>query len=272
MSTTPNALAVLEDIMNNARAIANDAYNGGAGEILTDTAPFTIQYINSSLQELQDRLENNAAVTLTVDNFIITGLEAVAGTDPSLQTFIDYSGYYSLNSSGVPILIDATKQLPDDLMVPQKLWERQTGSNLPFVPMTQPMEGLISMSQTPSFAQWELRESPNPGQGQAIWFRGATVNRDIRIRYQKREANVAAGSNFTNILIDLPGASNALAYLIAFRYVMSRNPDTAPIVRSQADYYIREIIKRVVRQKQGVQYQRQAYGGTPRKGYTNRIM
>jgi hypothetical protein len=336
MSTTPNAFAILEDIMDNARAIANDAYNAGAGEILTDTAPFTISYINSSLQELQDRLENNAVVVLTVDNYIRSGLEPVNPTDPSVQTFLGFDGYGGYTNTfdisqvqvssnlvtvtcsnstlalkqNMPVVFsgltsatflngltltvinvssnsftaaltnapygptadtglvtntfDPTFTLPPDMMTPQFLWERQTGSNLPFVPMVQPMEGLQSRSQTPSFAQWEWR-------GNAIYFLGATTLRDIRLRYQKREANITAGTDFTTILIDLPGAYNALSYMIAFRYVMSRNPETAPLVGAQADKYIREIIKRTVRQKQGIQYFRASYDSNNGRNRGGRI-
>jgi hypothetical protein len=268
MATVPNALSSLESILNTSRAVANDSYNAGAGEILTDTAPFTLPYINSSLQELQDRLRNNAVVVLTVDNYIISGLEVVP-VDPSLQTFIDATGYYSLNSTGVPVLLDAALTLPIDITAPKFLWERPTGSNLPFVPMSQPTDGLVSYSQGPALGNWEWRSSPNGGT--AIWFRGATQVRDIRIRYQKAEAVVPAGSNYANIIVDLPGAANALSYLIAFRYVMSRNPETAPIVRAEADRHIREIIKTAVRQKQGTNYTRPAYGGQ-QHGNSNRIL
>jgi hypothetical protein len=332
--STPNSFANLEDIMMNARAISNESYNGGAGEVFTDTAPFTIQYINSSLNELQDRLENNAVVVLTVDNFILSGLEPILSPDPALQTFLSFDGYggYTntfnitqvqvttnvvtlttsntltgvlkptmpvtlsglvtatfLNGVAATVLtvsphsftfaftnanygptgdsgvvtniLDPTLALPQDLMVVQEIYERQTGSNLPFVGMRQPMEGLQSRAQTTSFGQFELR-------GNNVYFSGSTTLRDVRLRYQKREAQVAAGTDFTAINIDLPGAGNALAYMIAFRYVMSRNPDTAPLVRAEADKYIREIIKRAVRQKQGIQYFRASYGGNSQAGRT----
>ena len=265
MAIVPNSFANMEDILNNTRAIVNDAYNAGAGEILTDTAPFTLQYINSSLLELQDRLGNNAVVSLMVDNFIVSSLEVVP-TDPSLQTYIDVNGYWSLNSTGVPVLLDAALVLPVDLLSPEFLWERQTGSNLPFHPMRQPQEGLPSIQQGPTLNNWEWR-------GNAIWFNGATTLRDIRIRYRKQEANIAEGTDYTTIEVDLPGAANALAYLIGYRYVMSRNPETAQLMRAAADYHILQIIKRAVRQKQGIEYRRPSYGNQhQRGGYANRIM
>ena len=259
MALVPNSFSNLEDIMNLARAKCNESYNGGAGEILTDTAPFTAPYINSALQDLQDRLENNAYVTLTVDNFQLLNIPAIV-VDPSAQIFIDPSGCYLQNSVGITLL-DATIVLPQDMMIPEMLSERQTGTNFPYVEMTENKRGLSSANQGPRFYVWELRRSANPNIGNAIWFRGATEARDIRIRYKMREASIVAGTDFTTINIDLPGAGNALAHMIAYSYTASRNPETAPLLDAKAAYYIREIIKRTVKQKQSIDYSRPAYGG-----------
>lgn len=331
--STPNTFANLEAIMNNARSIVNDTYNDGAGEIFTDTAPFTINYINSSLLELQDRLENNAVVALTVDNYIVSGLEAVPTHSTSVQTSLGFDGYsgYTLTFpitqvqvatnvvtvtgtftglkptmpvavsglstatylNGITLTVattdgatfftavfdhadsgptsdtgvgtnnlDPTITLPLDMSSPQFLWERATGTNNLFKPMHQPEEGIQPQNQTNSLRQWEWR-------GNAIWFLGATTLRDIRIRYIKVEANVVAGTDFTTINIDLPGSFNALSYMLAFRYVQSRNPETAPMMKLESEKYIREIIKRTVREKQGIQYQRPPYGGRENRGRGN---
>ncbi len=337
MANVPNSFSNMEDILNNTRAIVNDAYNAGAGEILTDIAPFTLQYINSSLLELQDRLGNNAEVSLMIDNYIVSGLEAV-NNNPTLQTSLGYNGYTGytntftitqvqvsganvvtvtcLSTSGLvptmPVVIsgltgatflngqtlivgtvtpttftaaftnatygptadsglaintlDPTLVLPPDLLSPEFLWERQTGQNLPFHPMRQPMEGLPSRLQGPTLNEWEWRNN-------AIWFIGATTLRDVRIRYRRLEANIPEGTDYTTVYVDLPGAANALAYLIGYRYVMSRNPETAQLMRAAADYHILQIIKRAVRQKQGIEYRRKDYGNQhQRRGYANRVM
>jgi hypothetical protein len=205
------------------------------------------------LTELQDRLENNAVVQLVVDNFILSGLEPVLIVDPSVQTSLDFDGY----NNGTTV--DPAIFLPADLMIVEKMWERQTGSNLPFVPLHQPQEGLCSRNQWESFGEFELR-------GNAIWFPGATTPRDVRLRYKMREALIPAGADFTTIYIDLPGSLNTLAYMIAYRYVMSRNPETAPIVRLEVDRHIKEMIRRTTRQKQGIAYKRRPYGGNPNGG------
>lgn len=260
----PNSFANLEAIMNNARAISNESYNDGAGEIFTDTAPFTVNYINSSLEELQDRLENNASITLLIDNVYLLNLAAIA-LDPTAQVFIDYTGYYLSNSQGVT-LIDGAITLPQDIMTLELVRERSSGSNQPMVPLTQLQGGLIPRAQGPMLNQFEWRASGVPGNGDALWMLGATQIRDISLRYMKREAQVTAGTDFNTVNIDLTGSYNALSYMIASRYVASRNPEVAAGVETKAQYYIKECIKRVQRQKQSIQYIRSAYGGGNNQG------
>lgn len=332
----PNSFPNMEDILNNTRTIVNDAYNDGAGEVLTDSSPFTLPYINSSLLELQDRLGNNGEVSLINDNFIISGLEPVSN-NPALQTNISVNGYSGYSNTfaisqvqvatnivtvtlpggttgikvTMPMVIsglttatylngqtlyvatvtsttftaifsfpdsgpttdtgtatntlDPTLALPVDLLSPEFLWERQTGSNLQFFPMRQPQEGLQSRFQGPDLKEWEWRSNQ-------INFIGASTVRDIRIRYRQQQAQISPTvTDYSTIQIALPGALNALSYLIAYRYDMTRTKENVAIFKGLADYHILNMIKRGVRQRQGIEYRRPAYGNTQRHGSTFRV-
>ena len=81
--------------MNRARAFVNDAFRGGAGRILTNQAPFTTEYLNSALEELQDKISNNGVITLIRDNVILTPITALATVDPSVQIQVAYNGFYN---------------------------------------------------------------------------------------------------------------------------------------------------------------------------------
>ena len=241
----------LENTMNLARGLANDAYNAGAGEVLTDNAPQTIGYVNSSFAELQDRIENVTGMTLTKDNVLVLALDPVVNVDPSVQTSLSFTGYTGYNGADV----DTNLTLPSDMMMPEEVWERQSGSNLPFVPMSQPQAGLPSRDQYQWLRQWEWRTD-------TMCFVGATVPVDIRIRYRCRQAFIAPNDTtpFTDVTINVLGSERALAYLIAYRYVASRQGDNAPMLRQEADAAIFEIIRRYTRQKQGIEYRRRSYG------------
>ena len=79
-------------VMNRARALVNDAYQMGAGRILTNKAPFTVEYLNSALEEVQERIRNNGVITLTRDNVLVGPLPPLAASDPTQQTSLAYTG------------------------------------------------------------------------------------------------------------------------------------------------------------------------------------
>jgi len=66
--------------------------------------------------------------------------------------------------------------LPQDLILPMRLWQRVTGQNAEFSPIPQWLDGLFSMPATPYNQCWEWR-------GDAIYFTGANSALDIRVRY-----------------------------------------------------------------------------------------
>src|SRR5277367_2448871 len=127
----------VERILNLARSIVNDSFVGstgtpGEGRVLTDNAPFTLPYLNSAIRKMAQVLRNNGVSTVIKDNWIMTPLLPVVNIDPSVQTFLSWTGYFDgTNMWPAPYL-------PPDLIVPMELWERQTGGELPFQPMSQP--------------------------------------------------------------------------------------------------------------------------------------
>ena len=81
------------------------------------------------------------------------------------------------------LLNDATappNQLPPDLLVPSKLWERANGSSDDFIEMTDLTghDGLPSEPQSQMLRYWEWRAD-------GLYFLGATQDTQIRLRYQK---------------------------------------------------------------------------------------
>lgn len=100
-------------VMNKAASLNNDSAKS--------IYPYTVQlpYLNMALQELQEYFElNNIPVTDTVT---ATGIVVPAG--------VDHIGF----SPDMPVT--DTPYLPDDLIEPKVLWERQYGVN-PYVPMS----------------------------------------------------------------------------------------------------------------------------------------
>ena len=239
--------------MNRARAYVNDAFNAGAGRILTDQAPFTVEYLNGALENLQDRLRDYGAITLIRDNYIMTPITPVVAINPVVQVNVSFTGYF-----------DGTTQhdnpkLPADLLVPMFLWERETGSNNDFGAMYQPQGGLPSSSQCQYLGVWDWRGGQA---GDAIWMIGATTSRDLRLRYQGQLVPIAAASAenlWSNVQIAIQASVEALAHLVAYSYARARGAQAAAIMQADADRAIHSILNRYVKQSQGQRFERQPY-------------
>jgi hypothetical protein len=235
--------------MNRARAYINDAYQGGAGRILTDTAPFTIEYLNGALEYLQDELRDYDSITLVRDNYIMTPITPVVNVDPSVQINVSFTGFYD------GTIQHALPTLPSDMLVPLQLWERQNGSGLPFSLMFQPQNGLCSDYQGQLLYNWEWRND-------AIWMLGSTSIEDLRLRYQAQLLPLAASSptnNFANVSIVIQASTEAMAHLVAYRYARARGAQMAQLFKADADDALRSIMNRYVKQDQGIRHERQPY-------------
>lgn len=251
-SVSVSRYPTIELIANRARTIVNDAFTSrsgvpGGGRILTDNSASLIPYFNGALEEVQQRLRNNSVQLFTIDNAILTPITPVTQIDPSVQVALTSTGYFNGTTQS------PTPQLPNDLIVPMKLWSRPTGSALPFKEMTQPQEGLLSYNQGPYLTTWEWRDD-------GIYMNGATESNDIRIRYQKGLPYITGKENFKTTVIPIQGCVEVVAYLIARQYALSRGAQDVTGLDAQAEKFMRLLINQYVRQRQSVEYRRPPYG------------
>lgn len=239
----------VQQILDLARVLINDTYNNGAGVILTNSAPMTLPLLNASIVKLRLKLANNNVSTVIKDNVILSPILPVEAVDPSVQQFISFSGFFDgTNMFPYPYL-------PPDLIVPQFLWERQTGSGLPFIEMTEPEEGLQSRFQYPNLGQWEWRTDQ-------INFVGSTESRDIRLRYEAQVLTpIQVGSDFTVTTIGSIDSQLALAYDVAATFAEARGSAGFQSLKMSRDAAIEDMVNRYVRRDQGTAYNREPFGG-----------
>lgn len=232
--------------MNRARAFVNDAYSGGAGRILTDSAPFSVEYLNSALEYVQDRLGNTGVITLIVDNFILTPVTPVPNPNPAIQTNISYTGYFDGTAN------HATPALPGDCIAVLKLWERAANSSENFVEMAQPQGGLCSRIQGTWLNEWEYRQD-------AIYMIGSTQTEDIRMRYVTRFTPIAKGTDLTTVSIQILASTEALAHVVAHRYARARGAPQTATMKEDAEEAIRQILNRYIQRAQEIDTHRLPY-------------
>jgi hypothetical protein len=243
-STFPTAEAVL----NLSRAVINDMQISSAGQILTDTAPFTIEYLNDAIQTVQVYLANQGVTSQLVDNYILTPITPVATQDPSVQCYISNVGYFD------GAVIHPVPTLPPDCVVVLRAWERVTGSGQWFQPLQQPQDGLSSHLPGPYLQQWEWRQD-------RINIVGSTNTEDIRIRYEQSIA-ITSGSNFAEVVIPIKQGTRALAYTVAATYADARGAAQAPALQQKAIDYMDQIVNRNARRDTRIGYQMRRFGGS----------
>lgn len=218
------------------RSLLNDA----AGNLFTDTV--LLPYANSAYRKVQRALANVNSGTFLNDDVLLM-VTAVAATDASLQV--------SITDATAP-----PNQLPTDLLVPLKLWERLNGSTDDFVEMTDLTGhgGLPSQPQGECLEYWEWRTD-------GLYFLGATNDTQIRLRYQKAFPDLTDATS--PVLIR--NAQEAIAYFTAAMASAARGaPQAARWDEAGADA-LEDLLLRATQREQHTTRRRRPY--TWRQGY-----
>ena len=143
-------------------ALVRSLLNDAAGNLFTDTV--LLPYVNSAYRKAQRALANVQSGTFLSDDVLLV-VPAV--------TVVDASAQVSITDATAP-----PNQLPPNLLVPVKLWERANLSSDDFIEMTDltDHDGLPSEPQGQTLRFWEWRAD-------GLYFLGATQDTQIRLRY-----------------------------------------------------------------------------------------
>lgn len=227
----------------------NDVAPSAAGNLLADTATYTLANFNAAYRFAQRRMAN-AGVRALTDYAILTNLLPVATSDPSTFVYVNWQNYFDgANLYDAPVL-------PPDLIAPLRCWQRLSGDTAsPFIPMGQSNDGLPAVSQSGYFQSWEWRNNQ-------LQFPGALQSNDIRMLYQKFYPDIADFG--ATVTLPMPQGQAAIAYLIAEHFLRSRGSAVTAQIQAKAEQAMRELIRPTIRQKQRGQHRRRPYGsGAP---------
>jgi hypothetical protein len=168
----------------------------------------------------------------------------VPAPDPSVQVFIS-------DASAPP------NQLPTDLLVPLKVWERANGSTDDFSEMVDLTRhgGLPSREQGMTLGCWEWRAD-------GIWFLGSTQDTQIRLRYLKAYPDCTDATS--PVLVR--NAQEALAYGTAALAGWARGSPLAEKWDDAAGDAIEDLVVAAVRREQQSGRRRRPFSW--RSGYT----
>ena len=212
------------------RSLLNDA----AGNLFSDT--LLMPYLNSAYRKAQRALENvQAGSQLSDDALLIVP-----------QISVDTAARVAITDSAGP-----AGQLPSDLLVPLRLWERPNGSGDDFIEMLDLTNesGLPSEPQTGSLRYWEWRAD-------GIYLLGATQDTQIRLRYRKALPDLADGTS----AVLIRNAQDVLAYFTAGLASAARGAPQAMRWDDAGVDALEDLINRVTQREQSVGRRRRPYG------------
>lgn len=162
----------LTTILNSCRTRLNDDVDtlvALGGQLIGNTQAFTQQMVNSAWRKLQQRLASMGYVRLQKET--ILGLPAIAVTDPGVQTYINWTGYY--NGTGSP---SAAVVLPQDLIEPIEAWERPSYTENAYTDMDIIVGGIPAVPKLQWIGMWQWRDD-------SMYMPGAIVDTDLRLSY-----------------------------------------------------------------------------------------
>jgi hypothetical protein len=222
-------------------ALVRSLLNDAAGNLFTDSV--LLPYANAAYRKVQRALANVGSSSFLIDDVLLV-VTAVAQADASVQV--------SITDATAP-----PNQLPTDLLVPEKLWERPNLSSDDFVEMTDLTAhgGLPSEPQTVMLRYWEWRAD-------GLYFVGATQDRQIRLRYQRAYPDLDDASS--PILIR--HAQEAIAYMTAAMAGVARGAPQAVRWDAAGADALEDLIVRVTQREQQTGRRRRPYSARSRYG------
>ena len=213
------------------------------------------RFMNSAIREVRRDCGIMGQPTFIRDNYLLLGLPPVNSSlgvgvmNPETQQALTNVGFFD----GVNMNPQFT--LPADILQPLELWERLTGTVNSFSEMRQSSGALRPRNQVSHLQDWEWR-------GNAIYFNGAILSRDVRIRYIGSLASLAISSaNWSETYIPIPDCQEAVADKIAVRYARRLGSPQVADLNQQADRSMLRLRQTVVRARQRINNLRPEFSG-----------
>lgn len=249
-----SAYNTAEDVLTRLRTICNDSEIQG-GDVITDTAPFAFDLLNSGFERVQVELAKYGVETYTDEVWLI-GLPTMPTVDPAGRMIIADTGISIIYPNGVGNSFQNSPALPLNLVYPLRLKERQTNTvNFPDK-MRQPNGGLLNIEQQLYLIDWEYKSD-------GIHTRGAMQSQDLWIEYEKQLAKLAAPTD----PVPIRGVVNAAAYFAACVFAAGRGGAILPRFEKEAEAEIFNLQALSVRRRSRKQVRRRPYSGRGGRNY-----
>jgi hypothetical protein len=248
-----------DTILNLARARLNDTILSAAGNLLADTQNYTFTLLNGAWRHLQEDLANAGTCAL-IQEVVLQGFPVVGSTDPSSQAFLNQQYYFDGQNYWIPPDVGL---LPQDLILPLRIWERQTQTNQIFTQVSPTNDGLPDLVKTNRNRVYEWRNN-------SIYMPGANIVVDFRIRYASYLPDIAANGTAQ---VPILRCSDALAHYVCAEFAYSRgSPEAVGVGNSfmgMGQAAMKRMLNREARQQQRGNHRKIGYSKGRHWGWGN---
>lgn len=252
VSTTPYPKAEL--VLQNARAMCNDAALSIAGSVLADNQPYVFPMLEERYEYLQDRLMSEGVNTFSKYGYCLGLLPSALPGDPTTQVQLSYLGYFDGVNQYGPDTDPIGPTLPDDLLQPLEIWERQSGSVDFWTPVVQAADAIGQRAVNSKLCIFDYEND-------ILFFQGATFTNDIKLKYICYAPMLTDPDSQVMVIRCIP----ALAALMAEAAAKSRGgTEAAAMFKQQAEEAIKMIVSRTARKEQYASFNRMPFRGRRR--------
>lgn len=251
----------LQGICDLFRAQINDTFSnssgsgtgqgGGAGLVMSNSNPDTLTFLNAACLDAFAELRNAGSPELILDNYLIEGLPALSGPDPTIQVGLSYAGFFNGTSWS------NQWTLPIGLSRMLAVSQRQTGSGQDFAPCQHMPAGIPGILQGLLMYGWEMRQG-------VLWLNGATSEIDLRIRcritFPPFLSAAASTINFSTAYVPILDSLNAIAAKMLVAYARRVAPELLPVAKDAEQTYMGKLRLESIRERQSAENQRAGFG------------
>lgn len=232
----------LEAVLNLGRVRMGDAIASLSGDIITDEQPFTNTMITGAWRTFQEYLANMGSVRFKKP-LVLTGLPIVANHDPASWTALTWSSFFDGVNYWIP---PQSPVLPQDMILPLKIWERQNGQMSQFKLMDQSVENLPDARKGPYNEYWYWEND-------TLYMPGALYSMDLRMEYAAYLPDFSFNPDGTvigNQPVPVMRALNPLAWYFCAEAAEGRDDVDKDTFIAKAEKACRSLFNREVAMKQ----------------------
>jgi hypothetical protein len=243
----------VENAIQAARVMCNDAAQSILGNLLADNQPFTLPMADLAHKTLRKMLTKRGVNTYS-KYAVVAGLVASATTDPTVQMQLMYTGYYN----GQVILPSPT--LPSDMIEPLEVWERHSvdsGTNQSgWKEVKQASDSISTRAMVGSFRVWDWESD-------ILYLPGAVHSNDLRFKYLIATPRLTS----TTQQIPIADCENAMGALIAELLSMGRGgPEATAQFHARAESEVNLLATPTAQKEQYASFSRKPFRRTRRRG------